>query len=512
MKGQYSGLQARLRQDNPNLNYVHCAAHVLNLVVTDASESCKQAKYFLGLLQTTNTFLTESHKRLQVWAAVNKESAKRTTASSETTKALYNVAHDFDDFKPDVTFKAKALLENWCKFQNILIASVFGELFDLTTPTSKYLQLSGVDYLTVLKNIKTLTADIRNKRDNFQKTLDKTSEFAEYIRSTLIEGFDIEVETYLRPKRISRKKRHFDELAEDEAGNITEPKRRFQIDVYNNIFDTAILQLQSRFVSNEALFKDIEWLHSSKFEQLKSLEGGLSDYDDAMNVLSTYANVTCTYVISGDVISGGGISHIPPSLMVNSPFLTTPLFSMKRFLSNPPTSTEYSALRHQSSLYFETEVRQPSTSTQEVPQPSTSKVSLAEITEKESPKRTPFTSTALGYMSPLVMPEEIRPLPKAVARKTAIASQEPRIITASSNNVISQCAANETISEIELELDSSDNSTYGFSDHSSSSDENSLEENEIPSTNCNSSSGSDEVTKYRKESLSCWSSEHSLLM
>ncbi|KAG8197853.1 hypothetical protein JTE90_024254 [Oedothorax gibbosus] len=95
----------------------------------------------------------------------------------------------------------------------------------------------------------------------------------------------------------------------------------------------------------------------------------------------------------------------------------------------------------------------------------------------------------------------------------AIASQEPRIVNASSNNVISQSAANETISEIEL--DSSDDSTYGFSDHSSSSDENSLEENslddnEIPSTNCNSPSGSDEVTKYLKENLSRWSSDHSI--
>lgn len=68
--------------------------------------------------------------------------------------------------------------------------------------------------------------------------------------------------------------------------------------------------------------------------------------------------------------------------------------------------------------------RQPPTSTEE-PQPSTSKQGL-DITENDSPKRAPFTFTTLGStVSPLVTPEEIRPLPKAEARKSSGKGRQP---------------------------------------------------------------------------------------
>ena len=74
MSGQDNGLQAQLKKDNANVQYIHCCAHALNLVMTNCTECCKVAKDFLGLLQTTAVFLLESHKRMQVWKKVNKDS------------------------------------------------------------------------------------------------------------------------------------------------------------------------------------------------------------------------------------------------------------------------------------------------------------------------------------------------------------------------------------------------------------------------------------------------------
>ena len=39
MSGQCNGLQAQLKKDNPDMQYVHCYAHALNLVMTDAAEN-----------------------------------------------------------------------------------------------------------------------------------------------------------------------------------------------------------------------------------------------------------------------------------------------------------------------------------------------------------------------------------------------------------------------------------------------------------------------------------------
>ena len=49
--GQCNGLQAQLKKDIPDMQFVHCYAHVLDLVMTNATESSKVVKDFLELLQ-----------------------------------------------------------------------------------------------------------------------------------------------------------------------------------------------------------------------------------------------------------------------------------------------------------------------------------------------------------------------------------------------------------------------------------------------------------------------------
>lgn len=40
MSGQYSGLQAQLKKDWPSSIFTHCHAHVLNLIIGDATNCC----------------------------------------------------------------------------------------------------------------------------------------------------------------------------------------------------------------------------------------------------------------------------------------------------------------------------------------------------------------------------------------------------------------------------------------------------------------------------------------
>ena len=72
----------------------------------------------------------------------------------------------------EIAFKAGSLLCNWCKFHNILMAIVFRDLFNFKTPTSNYLQASGLDYLTAADEIKNApnTAVGKEKKTSAQST------------------------------------------------------------------------------------------------------------------------------------------------------------------------------------------------------------------------------------------------------------------------------------------------------------------------------------------------------
>ena len=74
--------------------------------------------------------------------------------------------NDIDKFNSDVCFKAKCLLESWCKFQNIAMEFIFQDLFNSATPVLKCLQTSGVDYLSAANKVNTLQQQLSIKREN----------------------------------------------------------------------------------------------------------------------------------------------------------------------------------------------------------------------------------------------------------------------------------------------------------------------------------------------------------
>lgn len=73
MSGQYKGLQKYIKDKSPDSEYVWCHAHILNLVVSDATQSALVSKNYFGLLGRTSCFLNESNKRMTMWKAIVNE-------------------------------------------------------------------------------------------------------------------------------------------------------------------------------------------------------------------------------------------------------------------------------------------------------------------------------------------------------------------------------------------------------------------------------------------------------
>ena len=66
LSGKYKGLQALLKNENPNIEFIPCAGHSLNLVGVNAVDSCEAASDFFGFLQSLYNFCASSTHRWQI--------------------------------------------------------------------------------------------------------------------------------------------------------------------------------------------------------------------------------------------------------------------------------------------------------------------------------------------------------------------------------------------------------------------------------------------------------------
>ena len=66
MSGIKSGLHTRIKTLSPNGIFVHCCAHVLNLVTIEAMSVNSDVQLFFGTAEKLYTFLTSSLPRLHI--------------------------------------------------------------------------------------------------------------------------------------------------------------------------------------------------------------------------------------------------------------------------------------------------------------------------------------------------------------------------------------------------------------------------------------------------------------
>jgi len=160
----------------PSHIHTWCYAHVLNLVINDASSVCVAAVSLLGSAYWTiySTFFNDSYKRMKVWEehmqtkpgnkkrlrlerrwssrgrALRKLFGSYTDQSSELYSDLLIILQQIieaPDFKGSDRYEAQKLSENLRKFETILMAFTFIRIFDITTPVSDYLQTSCLDIM-----------------------------------------------------------------------------------------------------------------------------------------------------------------------------------------------------------------------------------------------------------------------------------------------------------------------------------------------------------------------------
>ena len=86
MKGHINGVQAHMKRQYPTVIYIHCASHVLNLIVSKASNVADIANYVSTIVDIT-TFVRGSTKRLKAL----QQSSKSWSTSMCRSKSINSV-------------------------------------------------------------------------------------------------------------------------------------------------------------------------------------------------------------------------------------------------------------------------------------------------------------------------------------------------------------------------------------------------------------------------------------
>lgn len=248
MSGELGGTQALVKKKFPKAEFIHCKAHILNLVLLHSCSEEKRTAKFLKTLSSLAAFFSQSTKRNQ---ALKKHIEAKIPNVCKTKWAynsrLVNVVNDNyngiltclgdlylgdSDWDGDTCTTARGLHGFLLEFETIFLLKVFASIFSFTDVLYSVLQHKDLDAIECMKNV-------RHCRNEIEKLKSANHFECVYNSSIDVHGGD----DTLRKK-----------------------SRSFYQTLHETILKRVLKELDSRFQSLEVI-KYVGLLNSSKFEQ-----------------------------------------------------------------------------------------------------------------------------------------------------------------------------------------------------------------------------------------------------
>ena len=207
MSGCYGGLQALIKdQIDPNILYIHCYAHTLNLVLADSAAIAVEVVTLFGNLETLYVLFSRSHKVHNVFESIQlshglpirslkrlntvrwnaREMCLRTFMDRyESILEALDIVHTDTSFDTKHRSEAAGLLISIQTKQFLATPLLFSEIFAITGPLSCYLQ-SIDNYLSRAMNMIDVSIasleKIRNGSFDVIKNMDDTFKHIQSIQ------------------------------------------------------------------------------------------------------------------------------------------------------------------------------------------------------------------------------------------------------------------------------------------------------------------------------------------
>jgi len=259
MRGSYTGVQARIKNENPHAIYVHCYAHILNLCLVDLTKQVKQIRNMFGVLNTLHNFIGASSKRFSIF-----ESMRATCSDSKGPKTLKSLSdtrwncrieaikavfenlsplfHSLHKIADDDTFagpEASSLLKSIETFDFIFCLNLLKFVFNETNILSKYLQTPSINYSSVRLMAQQTINTFKDSRtqDKFNSLWIETQD--------IVEKYDLEEAKLPRERKIPMK--IGGGRSQQNSINV---KDYYLINIFYVVLDIIIADIEERFKEN----------------------------------------------------------------------------------------------------------------------------------------------------------------------------------------------------------------------------------------------------------------------
>lgn len=254
MAGELNGTQKKVKDMFPDALFVHCCAHVLNLVLSQSVTFIKECKIFFATISGMSAFFSVSTKRNYALNEIVKKkfpklATTRWNYSSRIINTITNerqllceffesIIDNPENWDNDTISMAKGYSKFFEEFNSQFLLLVFAKIFCYTDVLFDILQKSTLDITYAVQKINEVKTTIADLRNNFD----------EFYRNTI---------SIVGPPQVGRQR----------ALPAQEIELHFKR-IYCEIFDTIYQQLQLRFEKLTSL-KFFELLNPKFFDRYK---------------------------------------------------------------------------------------------------------------------------------------------------------------------------------------------------------------------------------------------------
>ncbi|XDV19134.1 hypothetical protein PO909_024682, partial [Leuciscus waleckii] len=287
MSGVYSGLQARIKQVNPLVECVPCAAHTLNVVGVNSVNCCLETEEFFNLVQTLLHFSSKSTSRWQTITAgllpydnqrietLKSLSDTRWSAHAQATKALQQnysrIQESLQKISNDTTQclttrdEARTLYMKMDKLENAILCNMWNNILQRFHKTSTALQ--GVDL--DLCNAVSLVSSLRDYVASLREDFDKFESDAKNMSPSLSQDYKVDTQ------RHRKRKKQADESSEPDY--VRSGREKFKTAVFIAIIDRLVAELDRRYHSYKGIQQTFGFLNEITSIPLQDLRIGAAN-------------------------------------------------------------------------------------------------------------------------------------------------------------------------------------------------------------------------------------------